>query len=374
MSGITISLFDTFEINKDGSPILESLSNTRKTKLFLAYLILNRKRVIPHKELFELLWSGQEYSNPGTALRTLLYRYRNLISDSNYNELSESIISKRGAYQWNSEIDVSIDIDDFEDYSQVGLNSALSKEKKVECLEKALELYKGPLLKEFAGEHWVVAKAVYYRDLFILDTVEYANILKEEGKSDKALSVLEEAVKKADRNDLIDIEILRIKEGNVKDSDSRYEVLKSQIGAMDDEMDRIQKGMESDDVTDSAFVCDYEMFKDVYHLQRRLLARTGETMFVSLMTLGFLSDANGDELRNERVMKAMLDSTKKALRCGDSICRYSDSCLAIMFPAGTYDDARKIMERIRNRFLSGVNNSDIVISFKVRPLKNVKDL
>ena len=112
-TGITINLFEKFEILKDGKQILSSLSNTRKTKMFLAYLIVNRDRTISHKELFELLWVGQEYANPGTALRTLLYRYRNLISDNGVDELEKSIISKRGAYQWNHEINVSIDIYDF---------------------------------------------------------------------------------------------------------------------------------------------------------------------------------------------------------------------------------------------------------------------
>ena len=34
---INIKIFDGFEILMDGKPILENLSNTRKTKLFVAY-------------------------------------------------------------------------------------------------------------------------------------------------------------------------------------------------------------------------------------------------------------------------------------------------------------------------------------------------
>lgn len=374
MSGIRINLFNNFEITKDGEPILESLSNTRKTKLFLAYLILNKNKIIPHKELFELLWSGQEYLNHGTALRTLLYRYRNLIAESGYNALDDSITSKRGAYQWNSDIDVDIDIDDFEDYATIGLNPANSNDKRKECLESALDLYRGPLLSDFLGEHWVVSKEVYYRDLFVRATVEYAELLKAEGNEEGAINALNKAVEKAGHSDLIDLNIslLNGTDNELVEADAKYNILKDQIDFMGNEIDKLQRGMESDDNADSAFVCDYETFKDVYHLQRRLLARTGETMFVSLITVSFL-DGNGDNLKNERVMKALLDSTKKCLRCGDSICRYSDECLAVMFPAGTYKDAKKIAERIRARFLAGINDEDMIISYKVRPLKNVKD-
>ena len=76
---ISIRLFDGFEIKKGDKPILENLSNTRKTKLFVAYLLVNRDRPITHQELFELLWSGEDYANPATALRTLLYRFRSMI-------------------------------------------------------------------------------------------------------------------------------------------------------------------------------------------------------------------------------------------------------------------------------------------------------
>ena len=85
---VNIKLFDSLEFEKDGKPVLEGLLNTRKTKQFLAYLILNKDRSVTQKELFELLWSGQEYANPGTALRTLLYRYRTLVTEKGIKELS----------------------------------------------------------------------------------------------------------------------------------------------------------------------------------------------------------------------------------------------------------------------------------------------
>lgn len=376
-NGIKIQLFDSICITENGEPILESLSNTRKTKLFISYLLINRDRIVPHKELFELLWSGQEYSNPGTALRTLLYRFRNLVADSGHESLEDVILSKRGAYQWNSDIGIGIDIYDFEDYSRVGLNEALSKEKRMECLKKAIDLYKGPLMVEFNEEHWLVPKSVHYRDLYIMDVDAYVTFLKEDNRKQEIRDVLETALIRAGHNDLVDLELGLISDEideEAKDRiKSRYDVVAKHTNYMSDEVDKLQKNMEADDVADSAFVCDYEMFKEVYHLQRRLLARTGETMYAALITVGFINTESVDSLTVERVMKSLLDSTKKCLRCGDSICRYSDLCLAVMFPAGAYEDARKILERIRSRYLTNVTNSDLVISYRIRPLKNTKD-
>ena len=110
---IKINIFDGFEIRLDGKLILENLSNTRKTKLFVAYLLVNSERPITHQELFELLWSGEDYANPATALRTLLYRFRSMIDNEGADALSGAIISHRGTYQWNRDLDVSIDALDF---------------------------------------------------------------------------------------------------------------------------------------------------------------------------------------------------------------------------------------------------------------------
>ena len=372
-TGITINLFEKFEILKDGKQILSSLSNTRKTKMFLAYLIVNRDRTISHKELFELLWVGQEYANPGTALRTLLYRYRNLISDNGVDELEKSIISKRGAYQWNHEINVSIDIYDFEDYALAGQNSVLPKEKRIECLKKAIELYKGPLLKDSSEEHWVVSKAVHYRDLFIMTVLEYISILKGNNDTKEIKALLKHAIDVVGHTDILDLEMSLVN-NDTKDerAEDRYEIMSKHIDIMNTKIDVLQKEMEADDLGENAFVCDFDTFKDVFHLQRRLLARTGETMYVALITVGYLNEENG-VIVNERVMKSLLESTKKCLRCGDSICRYSDSCLAVMFPAGAYDDAKKILDRIKSRFAPGVSDLDVIVSYKIRPLKNIRD-
>lgn len=372
-TGITINLFEKFEILKDGKQILSSLSNTRKTKMFLAYLIVNRDRTISHKELFELLWVGQEYANPGTALRTLLYRYRNLISDNGVDELEKSIISKRGAYQWNHEINVSIDIYDFEDYALAGQNSVLPKEKRIECLKKAIELYKGPLLKDSSEEHWVVSKAVHYRDLFIMTVLEYISILKGNNDTKEIKALLKHAIDVVGHTDILDLEMSLVN-NDTKDerAEDKYEIMSKHIDIMNTKIDVLQKEMEADDLGENAFVCDFDTFKDVFHLQRRLLARTGETMYVALITVGYLNEENG-VIVNERVMKSLLESTKKCLRCGDSICRYSDSCLAVLFPAGAYDDAKKILDRIKSRFAPGVSDLDVIVSYKIRPLKNIRD-
>lgn len=374
-SKIEITLFNRFEIKMDGEPILTNLSNTRKTKLFLSYLLLHKQKAIPHRELFELLWSGEDYSNPGTALRTLLYRYRALIDKAGVDRLKNSIISRRGAYQWNQELDVSIDIFDFDDYAKIGLNPAISLSKRKQCLKMAIDLYKGALLPDSGEEHWVVPKAVYYRDIYIKVVLAYISILKDEGAYDEISSLCKYALELAGPNDAISLEAeIASKCGAIDENlKLRYEIVVNRLKEMDDEIDNVQHNMENEDAENSAFVCEYSVFKDIYHLQRRLLARTGDTMFLSILTMNRESLQEFEPLKHEKVMASILDCIRHELRCGDSICRYSDNQFAIMFPADSFENSLKIMERVKRSILGNVRDKDILIAYKIRPLKNAKE-
>ncbi len=374
-SRIEITLFSKFEIKMNGEPILVSLANTRKTKLFLSYLLLHKQKAIPHRELFELLWSGEDYSNPGTALRTLLYRYRALVDSTGIKQLSNSIISRRGAYQWNPELDVSIDIFDFDEYSRIGLNKSMSVAKRKQCLKRAIDLYTGPLLPDSGEEHWVVPKAVYYRDLYLHDVMAYVEILKEEKDYDEIRSICHNALALAGPSALISMEEeAAIAKGKVSQELSlRYENTIVSLQKIEGLISDVQKDMETEDREDTAFVCEYEVFRDIYHLQRRLLARTGDTMFLSMLSMERKAKEEFEPLVHEKVMSSLLDILRHELRCGDSICRYSDNIYAILFPADSFENAVKIMERVKQSVSRNISEKEVMTVYRIRPLKNAKE-
>jgi len=247
-------------------------------------------------------------------------------------------------------------------------------EKREECLRCAIELYKGTLLKEASGEHWVVKRAVMYRDMYIRDVFSYTEILKSRDEYDKAEQIIKRAIELVGEIDLLNAELKRVKAKGEEDLYfNDYDELVSQAFELEAEVDRLQKNMEAEDYSPSALVCNFETFKEVYHMQRRLLARTGETMYLAILTLGYRKDVKTDTLKHENLMSLFLDTSKRSLRCGDSLCRFSDNKIAIMFPTGSFDDARKIIERVRRIYLAKVTGEKMLISYRLRPLKNVNE-
>ncbi len=372
---VRITLFNGFGIYMDDKPILDSLANTRKTKLFLCYLLLNKDKPISHKELFELLWSGEDYANPGTALRTLLYRYRALVEASGISALENSILSRRGAYQWNPDLDVSIDIYDFEDaVSRAGECDDDDKEKE-KLLLQAMEMYTGNLLPDSNEEHWVVPKAVILRDEYIQTALSYIELLKKAGKHDEIISVCNRVQEFIPVSLDIENEMnLAIQKGLETESmKNEYNLFREAAEDMKRMIGGVREEMETDSSENTAFVCEYDMFREVYRLQRRLLMRTGETMFLTMATLRSKNKDKHEPLKNERAMSALLECCKHELRMGDSICRYSEDQYAIMFPVDSYENAVKVMERVRMSFYRKSNLNEYMLVYRITPLKNSKE-
>ena len=376
---INIRLFDGFEITKGGRPILENLSNTRKTKLFVAYLLVNRDRPITHQELFELLWSGEDYANPATALRTLLYRFRSMIEKEGADALEGAIISHRGTYQWNKDLDVSIDALDFQALAEAGINPTLSEMRRKDYLEQAIDMYRGTLLPDFSSEPWLITKSALYRDMYIEAVMAYIEILKGEDQNAKIVQVCEDALALAGTSEILELEaqVAKLKIANpdasAKDSVIAYynEVRELSV-RLQNEADHMQSELQEETIEQMAFLCDYNTFKELYNLQRRMQMRSKATIFLGLVYIKCNEGENDDPLYEEKIMSDIVGCCQRMLRVGDAICRKADAEIAIMFPAENYEDAVGVLERLKSAAKERTMD-DIVIVYRVRPLKSGRD-
>ncbi len=376
---IKISIFDGFEIKMDGRPILENLSNTRKTKLFVAYLLVNSDRPITHQELFELLWSGEDYANPATALRTLLYRFRSMIDNEGADGLAGAIISHRGTYQWNRDLDVSIDALDFKALAEAGINPTISATRRKEYLEQAIDMYKGTLLPDFSSEPWLIAKSASYRDMYVEAVMAYIEILKGENQTAKVAQVCERALQLAGTSEILELEA-QIAKLTIANPDATakssvvtyYNEVRDLSVKLQDEADRMQAEMQDEVIEQQAFLCDYRTFKELYNLQRRMQSRSKATIFLGLVYVRLDAAESGDPLYEEKMMNDIVGVCQRMLRVGDAICRKADPEIAILFPAENYEDAVGVLERLKAAAKERTDEGNVIV-YRVRPLKSGRD-
>ena len=95
MPKVKVFMLGRFEIVANGTEVIKSLGSSKKRIVLLEYLILNRDKPILMKDLFEVLWPGENSTNPESALKTLVSRLRATLSDYS-PDLSDCIITERG--------------------------------------------------------------------------------------------------------------------------------------------------------------------------------------------------------------------------------------------------------------------------------------
>jgi len=390
---VKIKMFGTFEIIVNGNVVLSQLRQAKKTSQFLEYLILKRDRPVPHEELLEMLWSDKENRNPATALRTLLHRYRALVESSGLPELADSILTARGAYQWNSDLDCEIDVFEFERLCQEARTPGMSNRECIERYLQMLQIYTGPLLTNSAEEMWVVPKSVYYHDLFLESVFTLLDLLKTEEEYEMIIQVCRKAMDVDMFDERLHLELMMalVKTGKKREALSQYyfatDLHYKQLGIqpsgeiravyklivqadqeMEADIEKVQGMLEEDDASMGAFVCEYEIFKEIYQLQRRMLERYNGTMFLALLTISNTYEQRFDNLVLDNIMKQLLNVAQTNLRRGDTISRYSVMQYVVLLPSVTYETGRLVMDRIKKAFYAEYVKSSVVLTYKLRPL------
>ena len=390
---IKIKMFGNFEIVVNGNVVLMQLRQAKKTSQFLEYLILKKDLAVPHEELLEMLWSDKDNRNPATALRTLLHRYRSLVEQSGLPEMMDSILTARGAYQWNTHLDCEIDVFEFERLCQEARTPGMSNRECIERYLQMLQIYTGPLLTNSAEEMWVVPKSVYYHDLFLESVFTLLDLLKVEEEYDVIVQVCRKAMDVDMFDERLHLELMMalVKTGKKREALSQYyfatDLHYKQLGIqpsgeiravyklivqadqeMEADIEKVQNMLEEDTDGHGAFVCEYEIFKEIYQLQRRMLERYNGTMFLALLTISNTYEQRFDNLVLDNIMKQLLHVSQSNLRRGDTISRYSVMQYVVLLPSVTYETGRMVMDRIKKAFYNEYVKSSVVLTYKLRPL------
>ncbi len=390
---IQIRMLGNFEILVDGNEVLPHLKQSKKTSLFLEYLLLHCGKAVSHMELMDALWAEQERANPGTALRTLLHRYRQLVQQSGIDALADSVISTRGFIQWNTALDCEVDTIEMERLWSKAQQADLPAGERIDMLNKALNLYRGPLLSNSAGELWVVPQRVHYHDLFLESVLLLVELLKREEDYNAIVQVCRKALTVDLYDERLHMELMLalVKTGKKREALSQYQFTTDlhyqQLGvqpsedirnlykviihadqAMEKDIEIIQESIEHEDDSSCAFVCEYEIFKEIYHLQRRMLERYNSTIFLGLITLAPAYGQTLNPLVLDNAMKLLLEVLRTNLRRGDAVSRFSSMQYVTLLPAVTYESGKQVMERIKQQFYKKYVQPSIIMTYKLRPL------
>ena len=387
---VQIHMLGRFEILVNGEPALTQLKNAVKTMNLVQYLLL-RQNAVPHDELIDALWPESQSANPSSALRTMLHRFRALVDDSGITALKNCILTSQGTYQWNPSIPCDVDILMFEKLVKHAPNGSVPERLAIH--QQILDLYVGPLLPATAQELWVMPRSVYYHDLYLSSILQMIELYKTQEDYGGILRVCRRAMEVEPYDERLHMELmlaltkagknhealsqyyyatdLQYKQFGIPPSEelrTLYKMIMQADQQTENDIDAIQQAIEMEDNLGGAFVCEYEIFKDIYQLQRRMLERFSTTMFIALLTVRDPYHENFDPLVLDSIMREFLEIARHALRRGDTISRYSATQFVVLLPAVTYESGNLIMDRIKKAFHRTYIKSSAIVSYKLRPL------
>lgn len=170
---LTISTLGRFCIsNREKHLTEENLRSSKGLKL-LIYIILYRDTDLSNKDIAQAIWQGEDIDNPVGALKNLVYRLRKRLNE--FLGENDYIITKKGAYAWNPEIDVELDVEIFEGLIDEGKKEPIV-EKAIEIYEKAVRLYQGEFMAKIMDLQWVTTRSTYYSSMYLLTVKALAEL------------------------------------------------------------------------------------------------------------------------------------------------------------------------------------------------------
>lgn len=391
---IRISFFGTFTITYDDISISEGDNRSRKLWKLLQYIVANRERHIPQKELVELLWGDDSAGeNPMSSLKTLLHRVRNTLDQLELDESRKLILQQAGAYYWNPAIACTIDTDEFEAAAAL-MKKTTDPEDRLNAAMNAMVLYKGHYLGGKYNEPWAKVPCERYQAIYLECYETAIRLLADEKQFDEIIFLSEHALEIDSAQEAFYYSLIRalIEKGdyqkaletydNVLDlfyntyrktpSDrlrSLYRSIVKSANSVEPDITIIQEKL-CEDCVGGPIMCEYDIFKLLYEVKKLSLKEGGQPSYLILLTV---NGVGGEKLpagiHLDRALTRLTDLMNASLKAGDVYTRYSVTQLLAIAEMENEDALFEFLKKIQHDFKSANLSIPVEVTFKADLVK-----
>ncbi|MCW3490444.1 BTAD domain-containing putative transcriptional regulator [Dethiobacter alkaliphilus] len=382
-----------FMVRRGEKVLSQNSSRSNKLWELFKFLITRRDQGMLPEYIVETLWPDGEYADARRALRTPVYRLRQLI-DSDCNSGESSILFSQGCYNWNPECDYWLDVDEFERlYHQAQELSTKNTSAAIELYQKALSLYRGEYLPECSYSEWVLPVRNYYRRLYLQSVLGLTELLKEEANNREIINVYEKVFLIEPYEEEFHTRYLEalLMQGNNKKALSHYEYITAALyrelgikpspamlriykkisfgeSKIDLDLTSIQEMFDVRNESDGAFHCDPDVFSFLYKLERRRSERSGQPAYLLLFSLTRKDYSIPPQQELSLYQEKLKDILLTCLRKGDVVTRWNEAQYLVILPGVNNEMAKVIARRIKEAFRQEFSGEDIRIRGKEQPL------
>lgn len=375
---LTVNTLGKFQVT-DGNAILndDNLRSAMLSKLFM-YMLLYRDKTLTTDDISMAIWQDEEIDNPAGALKNLMYRLRKVL-ESKFGE-KDYIVTNRGSYRWNPDIEVVVDAEQFEKLATSAKNENVY-EDAIAKYERAISLYQGSFMNRISDMHWIQTLSTYYNSLYLSVVKALAELYIKLENYEGLEKICSDALQYENADEQLycyQIEA-RMRRGNISLALESYEkareIMEKELGIRKttvlnkvyEELLAMSKGQTSynihevqEDIKEEnpqgVFLCGYPIFKEIYHLEARKSSRSEYSENLVLFTVEGRKEDTKEvaEFRVKAAMNGLEKVISDSLRVGDVAAKYSDSQFIVLLP----NCNKELAATVANRIVSGFYNLD----------------
>ncbi len=348
----------------------------RRMWTFLQYMSAFRQRTVSQEELIEVLWGHSELDDPANALKTLLHRARAVLESIGFADGKKVLCYRRGVYSWHPELEIVVDTEEFD--RLCAQSGALATEEELGFALRALALYTGDFLPGADSSSWPLSLRAHYHAHYFRLCGDTAAALGRLGRYDEAIDLCRAATLIDPYEEAVQLRLMQLlaASGARQAAIARYAevagMLMDELGVVPSqevtelyrELSRSSEGVERDlsvvrrDLTEKgpkrgAFFCQYVVFRDIYRLEARKAARSGQVVQLVMLTLTGRGGGRLDAQQRASAMLALRRAIYRSLRSGDVCTRFSATQFLVLLPTANHENSVKIIGRILRLFHGG---------------------
>ena len=372
----------------------------KKPWMLMAYLIAFRSQEAPVEDLINLLYPGETGSRPTGALKTLVYRVRELLDELGLPDSRDMILMTRGTYAWNAGVPIRLDTDLFELACQRAGTAWLTPDERLEVCMGALALYRGDFLSKAMGERWVSRLAPYYHSMYIRLVQSTVGLLSDLDRWEEVIQVCGRAIQIDGYEESFYYYLIRglIRTGQTRQAMERYKrmysIFYTELGAppsaqmteLYQEISRAcSRGPQADtedlaaisrlllreERLTGAFFCEPEVFTDIYNLEARSIARSGRSVNLGMISASMRDGSTAPLRLLSGYMEQLEDCIQATLRRGDVVTQYSASQYLLLLPAPSPEKGQLALDRILANFTEKYPRCPLLLRTSIRAVDAV---
>ncbi len=393
---LKVHMLGGFSMEYGDKPISFRRNTATKSMKLLQVLLHCGEGGIARGKLLESLYGREELADVANNLRVTSHRLKKMLVDAGLPEY-DYIQIKSGIYRWSSPMEVEVDVHVFSNLVDSS-KTETSEDKRIQLLKSACEVYHGEFLPGLSGEDWVLLESVQYKKKYTQALSQICGSLMKQREYETVLALCEKASELYPFDEWQSVQVdclmalnrykeaiqlyedtakLFFEELGISPSDkmmNQFKEMSAKMSHKPQAINEIKGGLKEDEEEDGAFYCNLPSFRDGYRLVRRIIERSGQSVYLMLCTV---TDGKGRPMENKEKLTAMTDelydAIKHCLRRGDSFTKYSPTQFLILLVGTNQENCSMIFDRISHYFAREHKSWEQYLEYYVSSIADVEN-